>query len=105
MATAAPAIAAPEQTVSDACCDLCCAVPVIATLDGDKVCQSCADKWARSEADYYGHAPDDDEIADLQRSMRGAGIYRGALIEARLTDAQLVAHGLGQRRFARAGGV
>jgi hypothetical protein len=100
MATAAPAIAAPE--ITDACCDLCCATPVRTVLDGDKLCQSCADKWARSEDDYYGHAPDADEIADLQRSMRHAGVYRGALIEARLTDEQLVAPSVQQRRLGRA---
>jgi hypothetical protein len=101
MATAAPAIAAPKQTLSDDACDLCCATPVRTVLDGDKVCQSCADKWARSEADYYGHAPDADEIAVLERSLQRAGVYRGALIEARLTDAQLVRMSADQRRFSR----
>jgi hypothetical protein len=38
------------------------------------------------DADYYGHAPDEDEVADLRRSLRTAGPYRGAAIEGRLYE-------------------
>jgi hypothetical protein len=36
------------------------------------------------DADWFGHAPDEDEVADLRRSLRTAGPYRGAAIEAEL---------------------
>jgi hypothetical protein len=64
-------------------CDQCCAGPVVEVIDGDRLCASCAPD---PDADYYGHAPDEDEVADLRRSMRGAGVERGALIEARLFE-------------------
>jgi len=80
---------------SDDCCDSCCATPVREVIDGDKLCQDCADKWAR------GQEPDEGEIAELHRSLRHAGVYRGAMIEARLSDAELVAHSMGQRKFGR----
>jgi hypothetical protein len=41
----------PPTEHDDACCDLCCATPVHTELDGDRMCQSCADKWARNEDD------------------------------------------------------
>ena len=37
-------------------CDCCCAHPVVTELDGDQLCQACADKWVRSER------PDDDLV-------------------------------------------
>ena len=39
-----------------------------------------------NEDNYYGHAPDEDEVADLRRSLRTAGPYRGAAIEGRLYE-------------------
>jgi hypothetical protein len=61
-------------------CDQCGTHPVREVLDGDKLCQACCDQWARNQQ------PDPQDIADLERSMRGAGVYRGALIESRLAD-------------------
>jgi hypothetical protein len=64
-------------------CDQCCAGPVVEVIDGDRLCASCAPD---PDVDYYGHPVDADE---LRRSLRGAGVYRGALIEARIADAEL----------------
>lgn len=53
-------------------CDRCGDGPVRDVLDGDFLCQSCCEAWARSEGEA------------LQEQMRGAGLYRGVEIEARL---------------------
>lgn len=89
-----PVRSAPTE-YDDDCCDFCCAVPVAEVIDGDRMCQGCADQWVRAQQ------PDEDEIAELERSMRGAGIYRGAMIEARLEDARLTTVAKAHRNYNR----
>jgi hypothetical protein len=70
-------------------CEHCDCDTHVAVIDGDRLCQSCADAWVRGQApdnDYDGHAPDEDEVADLRRSLRTAGPYRAAAIEGRLYE-------------------
>lgn len=49
---------AAEQAADDRCseplCDWCKGGPVVTNLDGDNLCNSCADQWCRNEgtADY-----------------------------------------------------
>jgi hypothetical protein len=87
---------------SDDCCDACCSVdPELIVIDGDRLCQACAEKFWPTDTDYYGHPPDEDEQADLRRSLRRAGPYRAMLIEARLSDAELQAHSKSHRKFNR----
>lgn len=81
---------------TDDCCDLCCATPVRTELDGDKLCQECADKWCR------GEQPDEDDADELRHSLRHAGVYRGAMIEARIEDVDLLRLSKGQMAFGRA---
>lgn len=64
---------APSAGECDNCCDLCCAVPVRTELDGDKLCQECADKWVR------GQRPDEDDLLPLDHP-----VMREALTDWRL---------------------
>jgi hypothetical protein len=83
------------ERVEDACCDLCCAVPVVGEVLGDMMCADCADKWTDDEPEF-----DEDE---LRHALRNAGVYRGAMIEARLTDAELLGLSRIQNRHVRDG--
>jgi hypothetical protein len=83
---------------SDDCCDLCCATPVRTELDGDKLCQSCADKWCRNE----GVGFTDDLLPMSHPVMREASRkYQSAADDA---VGRLIADlAKGQRRFGRSG--
>lgn len=84
-----------DAALSDDCCDLCCATPVVGEVLGDRVCAECADKWQDDEPEF--------DADDLRASLRNAGVYRGAMIEARLEDAELLSLAKGHRRFGRSG--
>jgi hypothetical protein len=61
-------------------CEWCDAPDVVEVIGGDRLCAACA-----PDPDAP-HAPDEDEVADLRRSLRTAGPYRGAAIEGRLYE-------------------
>jgi hypothetical protein len=82
--------ATPQLT--DDCCDLCCATPVRIVLDGDKLCQECADKWARNER------PDGDDLLPLAHPAMQAAIARYQQV---VRDAELERLSRGQRKFER----
>jgi len=71
-------------------CDLCCAIPAVTELDGDQMCQSCADKWVRAQA------PDDD-LMPLDHPVMREAIARWKA----LSDDQLKAHSKQHRKFNR----
>ena len=56
----------PFDMLDEVSCDLCCAVPVAEVIDGDRMCQDCADKWVRNER------PDSDLLPLDHPSMRAA---------------------------------
>lgn len=81
---------------SDDCCDLCSSTPVRTELDGDRMCQSCADKWCRSEGQAW-----EGDLVPLAHPMMQAELRDWNARYARLSDAELQAHSRNQRAFAR----
>jgi hypothetical protein len=61
-------------------CEHCDCETHVAVIAGDRLCASCAAAWDRDQP------IDEDEVADLRRSLRKAGPYRGAAIEGRLYE-------------------
>ena len=72
-------------------CDRCGDAPVRDVLDGDYLCQSCCEAWAR------GEQPEDD-LAPLSHPVMQAAF-------GRISDARLQHISAGHRRFERNRGV
>jgi uncharacterized Zn finger protein (UPF0148 family) len=73
-----------EAILSDGCA-WCCDTPAVGEYGGDVLCARCADEWTAEQ-----EALDEIERVEewAQENMRTAGVYRGAMIEARLSDAR-----------------
>jgi len=86
-----------EALLSDGCA-WCCDTPAVGEYGGDVLCARCADEWTAEQ-----EALDEIErVAEwAQENMRTAGVDRGAMIEARLSDAELLRLSMGQRKFER----
>jgi|SRR5690606_26733329 len=73
-----------EALLSDGCA-WCCDPLAVGEYGGDVLCGACADEWTAEQEAL-------DEIERVEewasQAMRGAGVYRGASIEARLEDAR-----------------
>lgn len=86
-----------DDLLSDGCCQ-CCDFPAVGIYDGDVLCGPCADEW-EAEQEALREIERVEEWA--AQAMRSAGVSRGAEIEARLSDAALLAHSLAHRNFNR----
>lgn len=86
-----------EALLSDGC-EWCCDPLAVGEYGGDVLCGACADEWTAEQ-----EALDEIERVEewAQESMRTAGVDRGAMIEARLSDAELLRLSMGQRTFNR----
>lgn len=71
-----------EALLSDGCA-WCCDTPAVGEYGGDVLCGRCADEWTAEQ-----EALDEIERVAEWASTKHAGVYRGAMIEARLEDAR-----------------
>jgi hypothetical protein len=79
---------------SDNCCDLCCAVPVVGVIEGDKMCRRCRNDWIEADA-----RPGDHLLPMSHPVMREASRKYQAADDA---VGRLIADlAKGQRRFQR----
>lgn len=97
---AIPLHIAPERDPSEALlsdgCAWCCDPLAVGEYGGDVLCARCADEWTAEQ-----EALDEIERVAEWATTRHAGLYRGAMIEARLSDAELLRLSMGQRNFNR----
>lgn len=84
-----------EALLSDGCA-WCCDPLAVGEYGGDVLCARCADEWTAEQ-----EALDEIERVAEWASTKHAGVYRGAMIEARLEDAELLRLSMGQRNFNR----
>lgn len=86
-----------EALLADGC-SWCCDPLAVGEYGGDVLCGACADEWT-AEQEALAEIERTREWA--QENMRTAGVYRGAMIEARLSDAELLAIVRGHKVFER----
>src|SRR5690606_10181302 len=84
-----------EALLSDGCA-WCCDPLAVGEYGGDVLCGRCDDEGTAEQ-----EALDEIERVEEWASTKHAGVYRGAMIEARISDAELLRLSMGQRTFNR----